>query len=261
MTSTWGRLPKRLWTCECEKRDQMTRRDFGKMTAAIGGIAITSSAEPSGGSPALPGVWQRREIRRGLGRIGSCVPALDRAAHAACPLFLFRFRALLPARCSAVPTLVMDSPHDPQTWPTDDQYLAGEDLLVAPVVAGESERDVYFPEGEWFDFWTTRKIRGRQRMKIAAAIDRIPLFVKSGTLLPMAEPVLHAADPNSFNLTVRVYGSGDRPCTLYEDDGSIHPNFTTVTLAWNTERQSGAISRSGPGHGATYSVKRWEVVG
>ncbi len=156
--------------------------------------------------------------------------------------------------------LVLDFPDDPQTWAIDDQYLAGGDLLVAPVVAGESEREVYLPEGGWFDFWTGGKMAGKQRVKVSAPIDRIPVFVRAGALLPLAEPSAHTEHPDAFTLAVRVYGSGERPFVLYEDDGSVKPAFTTVTLHWDVERQAGSLERSGPNYSQHYSVKRWDVV-
>jgi alpha-glucosidase (family GH31 glycosyl hydrolase) len=53
------------------------------------------------------------------------------------------------------------------------------------------------PEGEWFDYWTGERHAGRQRVTIQVPLERIPLFVKAGTLLPLAEPTLHTADPGA----------------------------------------------------------------
>ncbi len=69
----------------------------------------------------------------------------------------YLYAAFVRYRLQGIPpfrALVMDYPNDPRTWTVDDQYLVGEDLLVAPVVAGEHEREVYLPRGEWIDFWT-----------------------------------------------------------------------------------------------------------
>ena len=87
--------------------------------------------------------------------------------------------------------LVIDYPDDPQTWALDSQYLAGESLLVAPVVAGEHDREVYLPAGEWFDFWTGVTLQGGRRLNVSGPLDQIPVFVKAGTLLPFAQPTLH----------------------------------------------------------------------
>ncbi len=156
--------------------------------------------------------------------------------------------------------LVLDYPDDPQTWTIDDQYLVGDNLLIAPVVAGEREREVYLPRGEWFDFWTGERMSGGQRLKITVPIDRIPVFVRSGALLPLAHPTLHTEDPKAFDLTVRVYGKGEHRVLLYEDDGSPNPTFTSVTLAWDADRRTGSMERSGPTRERSYRVTNWEPV-
>ena len=156
--------------------------------------------------------------------------------------------------------LVMDYPDDPKTWTVDDQYLAGDSLLIAPVTAGENHREVYLPEGEWIDFWTNQRYGGRRKMNLPVPIDRMPVFVKAGSIIPLAKPTLHTQDAEAFKLTVRVYGDGKRSTTLYEDDGTPNPAFTTVTLAWDSESHVGTIERSGPDQPFSYEVERWENV-
>ncbi len=157
-----------------------------------------------------------------------------------------------------VRALVMDYPDDVRCWTIDDEYMLGDDLLVAPLFAGENVREVYLPNGEWSDFWTGARTPGLQTLKVTSPLDRIPVFVKSGTLLPLAQPTLHTNDPKAFALTVRAYGSGGRNATLYEDDGSIAPSFTRVTISWNKNEPSGKLERSGPAYGLAYTVDRWE---
>ena len=156
--------------------------------------------------------------------------------------------------------LVMDYPDDPGTWAVDDQFLIGEGLLVAPVTAGETKRSVYLPEGDWFDFWTGRLHAGKTRLDIPVPLDRIPIFVKSGTLLPLAEPAMHSEDEASWQLTVQVYGENAGPAVLYEDDGSPDPQFTEVSLRWDREKSLVSIERSGHGSGKRYALKNWEVI-
>ena len=148
----------------------------------------------------------------------------------------------------------MDSPQDPKTWLIDDQYLIGESLLAAPAFAGDSSRTVYLPEGDWFDFWSGKRYTGKQQIHLDVPLDQIPLFVKSGTLLPLAEPTLHTNDPASWRLTVHVYGKKPVVAKLYEDDGSWTPALTEVQLAWDGDRKAGSLTRSGPGK---YEVAKW----
>jgi alpha-D-xyloside xylohydrolase len=154
--------------------------------------------------------------------------------------------------------LVMDYPDDPATWAVDDQYLMGESLLVAPVVAGEASRNVYLPAGDWVDFWTGRRYPGKQRIRIDVPLEQIPLFVKGGSILPLAEVTAHTADAASWRLHVQAYGNSPAQAVLYEDDGTWDPSLSEVTLSWQGE---GSLKRSGSGSGPHYEVAEWKFVG
>lgn len=157
-----------------------------------------------------------------------------------------------------VRALVMDYPNDVKAWTIDDQYLLGEDLLIAPVFAGQKQRLVYLPEGEWFDFWAGAKMPGSQSISVTPPLDQIPVFVRSGALLPLAQRTLHTAAPEAFRLTVRAYGDSNRRFTLYEDDGGLHPEFRRVKLSWDISQPSGIMERSEPESAPAYSVMRWQ---
>lgn len=156
--------------------------------------------------------------------------------------------------------LVMDYPDDPRTWTLDDQYLVGDDLLVAPLVAGETEREVYLPHGEWMDFWTSAKHSGEAKLKIASPLNQIAIFVKRGCLLPLAQPTPSTRHPQAFQLTVRKYGENARPCTLYEDDGSATPVLTRLLIRWNDNSATGVLERVGAKFQPAYTVQNWESV-
>jgi alpha-D-xyloside xylohydrolase len=141
--------------------------------------------------------------------------------------------------------LVMDWPDDPATWPIDNQWMAGESILVAPLVAGQASREVYLPAGDWFDFWTGKRVAGKQKIQVSPPVEQIPLFVKSGTILPLAEPAGHTEDPASWRLRVRIYGSGAAAATLYDEDGAADMVLSP------TRRIQGA---------RRYSVAAWEQV-
>ncbi len=154
--------------------------------------------------------------------------------------------------------LVMDYPNDAQTWAIDDQYLAGESMLVAPVVAGEHEREIYLPTGDWFHFWTGKRFAGNRRIIVSAPLEEIPVFIKSGSLLPLAKQTLHTGDVDSYQLTARRYGEGNLQCALYEDDGSPNTDWTTVTLNWNDGQPQGTLQRTGLKQSQEYVVSTWE---
>ena len=150
--------------------------------------------------------------------------------------------------------LVLDYPDDVRAWPVDDAYLLGDGLLAAPVVAGESTRAVYLPNGDWYDFWTGERHAGGRVVEVRPSLEQVPLFVRAGTLLPLAHPTLHTDDPRSGELTVRAYGAAES-CTLYEDDGAHPPALTEVVLSWQSVR------RTGPERAPGYRVVAWEAVG
>lgn len=156
--------------------------------------------------------------------------------------------------------LVMDYPKDSETLNIDDEYLMGDSVIVAPVVAGTKERLVYLPEGDWFDFWSGKQCHGRQHLQISVPLAQVPLFVKSGTLLSLAQPTLHTEDPASLNLDVTVYGDGSTGASLFEDDGGFTPHLTEARLAWEKGSATGQVIRTAKANKGAYSVVSWRTV-
>jgi alpha-glucosidase len=115
--------------------------------------------------------------------------------------------------------LVLAYQSDPRCATLDDQFLLGSDLLVAPVLEpGVSGRRVYLPAGAWFDFWTGARHAGGRDVWAEAPLERIPLFVKAGSVLPMQPVIQHTGEPVPDTLILRVFpGIGES--VLYEDDG------------------------------------------
>jgi len=93
--------------------------------------------------------------------------------------------------------LVMDYPNDPIVKDISDQFLVGEDMMVAPVVAGVESRKVYLPEGDWYGIWTSKKYTGKREYIISVPLELIPVFIKAGTILLFAKVTLHTDDPAS----------------------------------------------------------------
>lgn len=129
--------------------------------------------------------------------------------------------------------LAFDFPHDPSTFDIRDQYLLGPGLMVCPVTEPmyhapgsvpltdtDKTRPVYLPAGsDWFDFHTGVPHAGGQTIRTAAPLDRIPLFVRAGTILPMAEPALHTDAIRRDRLSLHVYPGADGCFRLYQDAG------------------------------------------
>jgi alpha-D-xyloside xylohydrolase len=103
-----------------------------------------------------------------------------------------------------------------------DQYLLGDDILVAPVFTGEHERKIRLPKGNWVDFETGAVIPGGAEITIHPSLGTIPMYVKSGSAIPML-PVGTTnltKVPTDAPYTVRCFGPGPWKAQLYEDDGA-----------------------------------------
>ena len=82
--------------------------------------------------------------------------------------------------------LMLDFPDDPVCWEIDDQYCFGRSLLIAPVVEeGATTRTLYLPAGTWIDLWSGKTLAGGDWITVDAPLDRIPLFAREGTVIPL----------------------------------------------------------------------------
>ncbi len=127
---------------------------------------------------------------------------------------------------TGVPTLramVLEFPGDPATWSkrTQYQFMSGEWLLVAPVYEDSPIRnDIYLPSGRWIDYWDGREYNGPTTVNgYETPLDRIPLFVKAGAIIPMYPPMLHDREKPKDPVTFDIYPFGRTSFSMYEDDG------------------------------------------
>lgn len=113
-----------------------------------------------------------------------------------------------------------------------DQYMAGEYLLVAPLFQGQTERKVVLPRGDWYDFYTGTYVGNGETITVTPGLDRIPVYVKDGAIIPMMEPMLHAPKPGvKVNLEIRHYGKANGSYRLYDDDGETF-DYEKGAFAW-----------------------------
>ena len=127
---------------------------------------------------------------------------------------------------TGVPTvraMVLEYPDDPLTWSkrTQYQFMSGESLLVAPVYEDSPVRnDIYLPAGKWIDYWDGREYNGPSVVNgYETTLDKLPVFVKAGAIIPMYPEMLHDRDKPKDPVTFDVYPFGKSSFTLYEDDG------------------------------------------
>lgn len=127
-------------------------------------------------------------------------------------------------------SLLFDFSHDIKAKDIDDQFMFGDALLICPVIHPmyydrndiideEEKRSCYLPKGAgWYDFWTGEYYSGGQTVSAEAGIDKIPVFVKSGSILIMQKDTHYALEETGI-LEVWVYKGADAKCSYYNDDG------------------------------------------
>ncbi|MDF9831070.1 TIM-barrel domain-containing protein [Parabacteroides sp. PF5-6] len=118
--------------------------------------------------------------------------------------------------------MVMDFGQDPAVLDMGDQYMFGPSLLVAPVYEYKARsRTVYFPKGTgWYDFYTGAYVEGGQYKTVDAPYERMPLFVKAGSIIPVGPEIQYTSEKPDAPVTLYVYGGADATFALYEDEGT-----------------------------------------
>jgi hypothetical protein len=122
-----------------------------------------------------------------------------------------------------VRALVLEYQSDPRTYDAFAEYLLGRDLLVAPLWSDtEFQREIYLPEGEWVDFFDETLYPGGRTITYRAPIDRVPMLVRNGAIIPLAPEDQHYVDEKSSPYTIHIYPKGNGSFDLYEDDGESY---------------------------------------
>jgi alpha-glucosidase len=120
-------------------------------------------------------------------------------------------------------SLALGHPFDSKIYEYDyqNEFLFGHGILVCPTSTTRDLAKFYLPEGEWFDLYNDKQLEGKQELILPNPIDRLNVFVKGSSIIPMQNPVQSAADDPGDTLTVHVYnGKAANSFVYYEDDGS-----------------------------------------
>jgi alpha-glucosidase (family GH31 glycosyl hydrolase) len=113
-----------------------------------------------------------------------------------------------------------------------DQYMAGDYLLVAPMFTGQTSRKVILPKGKWYDFYTGEFVGDGEIITVTPGLDKIPVYVKDGGIIPMMKPLLHAPKAGEkVDLEIRYYGEKPAQYKLYDDDGETY-NYEKGEFSW-----------------------------
>ena len=151
--------------------------------------------------------------------------------------------------------LVMDFRTDARAQNIGDQFMFGPALLVNPVTepAADSRR-LYLPEAKWFDFWNGTSQQGGRAIDAPAPIDRLPLYVRAGSILPLGPEMEWSTEKAEDPIELRIYPGADVDFTLYEDenDGYNYEKgvYATIPLHWDDAK-----------HALTIGVRQGEFPG
>lgn len=158
--------------------------------------------------------------------------------------------------------LAYDFPKDLNVSEIKDQYLFGNNIMVCPVTSPmyyesgshklfdvAKTRKVYLPEGvNWFDYWTNRYYEGGQWVEVEAPLERIPLFIKEGSILPTTKATEYVTKV-AEDLFVYIYSGKDANFVLYEDDGDGYAyeqgKYRLKEFIWSEENKELIVSGYG----------------
>lgn len=137
--------------------------------------------------------------------------------------------------------LMMDNRTDPNVINIDNQFMFGPSIMVNPIAdKGVTARQVYLPVGKWFDFWTGKGLNGGQTVTVNAPLDKMPIFIKAGAILPMG-PDLEYANQAVDPMEIRIYRGADGHFNLYEDEGDTYHyeqgQYSVIPFSYNDVSQ------------------------
>jgi alpha-D-xyloside xylohydrolase len=139
--------------------------------------------------------------------------------------------------------LVMDFRTDVRAQNTWDEFMYGPAVLVNPVTEPSvNSRRVYLPNATWYDFWSGASTDGGKEISATAPLDRLPLYVRAGSILPMGPDLEWSAEKPADPIELRVYRGADGEFTLYEDENDNYNyekgTYATVPLRWDDSKQA-----------------------
>ena len=177
--------------------------------------------------------------------------------------------------------LFSDFASDKRVWDMTDEFMFGRSILAAPIVEaqyteekiikedamtgwdrkemnsdGEVKVDFtgskatrkYLPKGtDWYDFWTGNRMKGGQFVTIPTTFDRVPMFVRAGSILPLGPEMQYVGEKAWDNLELRVYPGADATFTLYEDEGDNYNYergvYSTINFEWSDRSRTLTIGQ------------------
>jgi alpha-D-xyloside xylohydrolase len=138
--------------------------------------------------------------------------------------------------------LPLEFSSDSKAQEVSDQFMFGPALLINPVTAGgATQRSVYLPAGySWIDFWTGNRVSGGQTIEAQAPLDRMPMYVRAGSIVPLG-PVAQSASAKADPIELRIYPGADGDFILYEDQGDSYDYergaYSVIPIHWDDKAE------------------------
>ena len=196
--------------------------------------------------------------------------------------------------------LFSDFAQDRKVWDIADEFMFGRSILACPILdpqyteekivrtnamtgwdrkeaSGQKSevRDVnwtasktatkYLPKGAtWYDFWTNKTYKGGQTVTLTTSLNRVPMFVRAGSILPLGPEMQYVGEKSWDNLEIRVYPGADGSFTLYEDEGDGYNYeqgyYATITFQWNDKARSLTIGTRQGGYKGMILDRKFTIV-
>ena len=195
--------------------------------------------------------------------------------------------------------LFADFAQDKKVWNINDEFMFGHSILAAPIVDPQyteekiirtnamtgwdrqnatddsSAKSIdftstknavkYLPKGTfWYDFWTGSRYKGGQDVKLTTSLDKVPMFVRAGSIVPLGPEMQYVGEKSWDNLEIRIYPGADGSFTLYEDEGDGYNYekgvYATIDFKWNDRRQTLTISEPKGNYPGMLTQRRFTIV-
>ena len=196
--------------------------------------------------------------------------------------------------------LFSDFAADKRVWDIADEFMFGRSILAAPILdpqyteekiirtdamtgwnrekeTGDKRQETaidwtvtktatkYLPKGAvWYDFWTNKTYKGGQTVTLQTTLDRVPMFVRAGSILPLAPEMQYVGEKSWDNLEIRVYPGADGSFTLYEDEGDNYNYeqgyYATITFVWNDKARTLTIGTRQGGYKGMILDRKFTIV-
>lgn len=174
-------------------------------------------------------------------------------------------------------SLLFDYLEDENVRNISDEFMFGPYILVCPVtkpmyydrgnkeLTKEKEWICYLPKGNgWYDFWTRQHYAGGQYVCVDANIDKIPLFIKEGAIIPTSKGIQYADEKKNEPIEILVYPGADGSFLLYEDEGDNYNfekgNYAVTLFTWDEKSRALHIGKTEGEYPGMCSGQEYKII-